>query len=135
MAASDHLSRALFHGTIENLREGQLITPRTRGGVAWASSDLGAVVEHTQDRTYTGLGHRGERYHPVHHGNIYEVEPVAQDPTLSEDSYSGTKGAIHSKVGFRVKRHVASVLGHPVHLEDLKYHPDFDPSKQTYVSQ
>ena len=134
MAASDHLSpKQFFHGTIETLKPGDVIKPRISGH-AWASTDLPAVVEHTRDRTISGLGaadNDGEW--PVHHGNVYEVEPV--DPAAVEGpGLSATAGAVASKKGFKVKSQVASVLGTENQRKDAKqYFPDFDPSKESYV--
>jgi hypothetical protein len=135
MAASDHLSpKQFFHGTIETLKPGDIIKPRISGGHAWASTDLNAVIDHTRDRTVTGLGVNYDEW-PVHHGNVYEVEPRYEgDPTLTNETMSGTEGAVASKLGFKVKSQVASVLGTENQRKDAKqYFPDFDPSKESYV--
>lgn len=135
--SSQNLSKALFHGTIETLKEGQQIRPRMDTH-AWATSDLQAAIEHTHDRTISGLGERSGGEYPVHHGNIYEVEPIhiagGIDPTIQTETMSGTKGAIASKIGFKVKRHVASVLGPEDNRATLKKHyPSFDPSRESYL--
>ena len=131
------LSGPLFHGTIETLNEGQQIRPRT-GTWAWATSDLNAAVEHTKDRTRSGLGEKSGGEYPVHHGNIYEVEPIhiagGVDPTIQTETMSGTHGAIASQLGFKVKRHIASVPGPEEDRRTLKRHyPSFDPSQESYL--
>ena len=131
------LSGPLFHGTIETLNEGQQIRPRT-GTWAWATSDLNAAIEHTKDRTRSGLGEKSGGEYPVHHGNIYEVEPIhiagGVDPTMQTETMSGTKGAIASQLGFKVKRHIASVPGPEEDRRTLKKHyPSFDPSQESYL--
>lgn len=131
------LSGPLFHGTIETLKEGQQIRPRVDAR-AWATSDLQAAIEHTKDRTRSGLGERSGGEYPVHHGNIYEVEPIhiagGIDPTIETQTMSGTKDAIASKLGFKVKRHVASVPGPEEDRQRLKkYYPSFDPSRESYL--
>jgi hypothetical protein len=131
------LSGPLFHGTIETLKEGQQIRPRT-GTWAWATSDLHAAIAHTQDRTRSGLGEKSGGEYPVHHGNIYEVEPIhvagGVDPTIQTETMSGTQGAIASQLGFKVKKHIASVPGPEDDRKTLKKHyPSFDPSRESYL--
>jgi len=131
------LSGPLFHGTIETLNEGQQIRPRSSTW-AWATTDLNAAVEHTKDRTRSGLGEKSGGEYPVHHGNIYEVEPIhiagGADPTIQTETMSGTKGAIASQLGFKVKRHIASVPGPEEDRRTLKKHyPSFDPSQESYL--
>jgi hypothetical protein len=102
------LSGPLFHGTIETLKPGDLVKPRYSGARAWATPSLEDAEKHTQDRISSGLGFDSVGKHP-HHGNIYEVEPLA--PTLHSDASSTDfPGARSSNVGFVVKSHVASVL-------------------------
>jgi hypothetical protein len=102
------LSGPLFHGTIETLKPGDLVKPRYSGARAWATPSLEDAEKHTQDRISSGLGFDSVGKHP-HHGNIYEVEPLA--PTLHSDASSTDfPGARSSNIGFVVKSHVASVL-------------------------
>ena len=102
------LSNELFHGTIETLKPGDLVKPRYSGAQAWATPSFEDAEKHTQNRIDNGLGFESEGKHP-HHGNIYEVEPVA--PNLHSDASSTDfPGARSSSVGFVVKRQVASVL-------------------------
>ena len=77
----NNLSHQLFHGTIESLPEGSLISPLHKGANAWATSDLNYAIKHTSDRVSTGLGLSSEGQHP-HHGNVYEVEPIEGDESL-----------------------------------------------------
>ena len=102
------LSDSLFHGTIETLKPGDLVKPRHSGAAAWATPSLADAEKHTQDRISSGLGFDSVGKHP-HHGNIYEVEPLA--PNLHSDASSKDfPGARSSNIGFIVKKHVASVL-------------------------
>lgn len=99
------LSNQLFHGTIENLKPGDVIKPGV-GGRAWASSNLDRVVAHTTDRIASGLGYSSEGQHP-HHGNIYEVEPIGQ---MTESPHKSDYPEDFVAGGFKVKGQVASVL-------------------------
>lgn len=102
------LSDSLFHGTIETLKPGDLVKPRHSGAAAWATPSLADAEKHAQDRISSGLGFDSVGKHP-HHGNIYEVEPLA--PHLHSDASSKDfPGARSSNIGFIVKKHVASVL-------------------------
>ena len=103
-----NLSAQLFHGTIETLKPGDWIKPRTPHGTAWATSDINAAVEHTQDRIQTGLGH-GDKRLDVDHGNVYEVEKLPWGH-YNDKPFTATPGAVGSATGFRVKDQVASVL-------------------------
>lgn len=138
MSAADNLSgeqfRPMYHGTIETLKPGDLITPRQRGGYAWATVHMPAAIEHTKDRAIHGLGATPDAW-PVHHGNVYEVEPAdPNDESLTGNTMAATRGSVASEVGFKVKRQVASVLGEDSQRRDAKkYFPDFDPSKEAYV--
>ena len=121
------LSAALFHGTIETLKPGDVIKPRTEHGTAWATSDLDYALKHTQNRVVQGYGANDGGEYPVHHGNVYEVEPMdeykeAHDKTI----FAGS--------AFKVKNQVASVLGQDDNLRAIKRSfPEFDPSKESYV--
>jgi hypothetical protein len=108
MSASDNLSHALFHGTIETLKPGDLVKPRHSGAAAWATPSLQDAEKHTQDRINSGLGFSSEGKNP-HHGNIYEVEPIGPN-AHSDASNTDFPGARSSNIGFVVKRQVASVL-------------------------
>jgi hypothetical protein len=108
MTASDNLSSQLFHGTIENLKPGDIVRPRTPHGTAWASSNIHAVVEHTQDRIWSGLG-QDDHNKSVDHGNVYEVEKLPWGH-YNDKPLTATSGAVGSETGFIVKSHVASVL-------------------------
>lgn len=125
------LSGPLFHGTIETLKEGSTIKPRHEHDVAWATSRLDYALKHTQERTRTGYGANEGGEYPVHHGNIYEVEPIHDTATNLMHS---DKDAVYSKSGFRVKKHIASVLGPEDDRRVLKKHyPSFDPSSASYL--
>lgn len=128
---NQNLSHALFHGTIETLKPGDVVKPRV--GHAWATSDLQAALDHTRDRTISGYGEKDGGEYPVHHGNVYEVEPV--NPTsVTSQVESGTKKAVASSEGFRVKKQVASVIGQSDNIATIKRSfPEFDPSKESYV--
>lgn len=106
--------RALFHGSIENLKPGAVIEPL--GGAtkrAYATSNVDEAIEHTRQRVKTGFSQQIMGNKNPHHGYIYEVEPVEGDTTLTDANKSDAfKGAVHSEQGFRVSRQIASVL-HP----------------------
>ena len=122
---------SLYHGTIETLPEGGIIKPRDAHDVAWATSRLDYALKHAQERTISGYGERSGGEYPVHHGNVYEVEPL--DDVQSNMMHSD-KDAVYSKTGFKVKKHVASVLGPEDNRETLKKHyPSFDPSQESYL--
>lgn len=106
--SQNNLSSALFHGTIETLKPGDLIKPRTAGGAAFATPNLKHAEAHTQDRIQSGLGFDSASKNP-HHGNIYEVEPIGPN-AHSDASNVDFPGARSSTIGFVVKRQVASVL-------------------------
>lgn len=102
-------------------------------GHAWATSDLQAALDHTRDRTVSGYGEKDGGEYPVHHGNVYEVEPVNHTSVTSQVE-SGTAKAVASQDGFRVKGQVASVLGRANNIDTIKRSfPEFDPSKESYV--
>jgi len=130
MAASDHLSpQQFFHGTIETLKPGDIIKPRTEGGSAWATTDLNYALGHAHERARTGFGVNPGGEYPVHHGNVYEVEPMDEykkHPTEEKTIFVGSQ--------FRVKSQVASVLGQEDNHRAIKRSfPEFDPSKESYV--
>jgi hypothetical protein len=126
---SSPLSHQLFHGTIETLKPGDLI--KQRDGVVWATNKFDYALKHTEERTRTGFGARPGGEYPVHHGNIYEVEPLGD---LKQDTQAHNEGAFTSKEGFQVRRHVASVLGPEEDREVIKKRfTKFDPSKESYV--
>lgn len=129
MSAQDNLSHQLFHGTIETLKPGDIIRPRTEQGTAWATSDLNYALEHAHERARTGYGANDGGEYPVHHGNVYEVEPMdeyKQHPTEEKTIFVGRQ--------FKVKHQVASALGQEDNLRVIKDHfPEFDPSKESYV--
>ena len=135
MSAQDNLSRQLFHGTIETLKPGDVIKPRGNGtdhdtsGVAWATSDLNYALDHAKDRVRSGFGAKPGGEYPVHHGNVYEVEPVSDyKPGEYANTFVGKQ--------FKVKHQVASVLGEEDNLRAIKRNfPSFDPSKASYVER
>ena len=128
MAASDHLSQQLFHGTIETLKPGDVVKPRTEHGTAWATSDLNYALNHAKDRVRSGYGANDGGEYPVHHGNVYEVEPVGENQQAEHDKTIVTGKA------FKVKNQVASVLGEEDnHAAIKRSFPEFDPSKESYV--
>ena len=125
---NQNLSHALFHGTIETLKPGDVIKPRTEHGTAWATSDLNYALAHAHERARTGFGVNPGGEYPVHHGNVYEVEPMDEykNPTEEKTIFVGRQ--------FRVKHQVASVLGQPDnHAAIKRSFPEFDPSKESYV--
>jgi hypothetical protein len=129
MSAHDNLSHQLFHGTIETLKPGDIIKPRTEHGTAWATSDIHYALNHTQDRVRSGFGMRDGGEYPVHHGNVYEVEPAEGDSYRNEPDKT-----IFTGNAFRVKSKVASVLGQKDNHDTIKRSfPEFDPSKESYV--
>lgn len=109
MAAENNLSQQLFHGSIEDIREGATITPRLKGGWAFATDSLEGAIAHTKTRLGTGMG-LGDYSKSVSHGKVYEVEPLPNDESVGRSEASGIGGAIASKKGFKVKRQIASVL-------------------------
>ena len=106
--SQNNLSSALFHGTIETLKPGDLIKPRHSGAPAYATPSLSDAEKHTQNRISSGLGFDSVGKHP-HHGNIYEVEPIGPN-AHSDASNTDFPGARSSNIGFVVKNQVASVL-------------------------
>lgn len=127
MSAQDNLSKQLFHGTIETLKPGDVIKPRTEYGTAWATSNMDYALKHTQDRVRSGYGANPGGEYPVHHGNVYEVEPM--------DEYKNAEDkTIFAGRAFKVKNQVASVLGEKDNHDAIKRSfPEFDPSKESYV--
>jgi len=128
MSAQDNLSHQLFHGTIETLKPGDVIQPRHgEHGTSWATSDINYALEHTRDRVRSGYGVNEGGEYPVHHGNVYEVEPVSEyKPGEHPNTFMGRQ--------FKVKSQVASVLGYEDNHRVIKKHfPEFDPSKESYV--
>ncbi len=109
MAAENNLSKQLFHGSIEDIKEGEIITPRLKGGWAFATQNIEGAVAHTQTRLGTGMG-LGNKSKSVSYGKIYEVEPLSKDTSLGASEVSGIDNTVASKEGFKVKRQVASVL-------------------------
>lgn len=127
--STNNLSSALFHGTIETLKPGDVV--KQDDGVVWATNKLDYALKHTEERTRTGFGARPGGEYPVHHGNIYEVEPVGD---VEADTQPHNEGAFKSKAGFRVKAQVASVLGPEDDRKTIKKRfTKFDPSKESYV--
>ena len=123
------LSKALFHATIETLKPGDVISDP--GGVSWATEHLDYALKHGQDRINTGFGRRPGGEYPVHHANIYTVEPVGE---MEEDTQAHNKGAYKSRSGYRVTGQVASVLGRQDNRDAIKKNfPEFDPSQEGYV--
>lgn len=123
------LSHQLFHGTIETLKPGDLV--KQHDGVVWATNKLDYALAHTHDRTRSGFGAKPGGEYPVHHGNVYEVEPVGD---LKADVQEHNSGAFTSKSGFRVKGQVASVLGPEEDRQVIKKRfTKFDPTKESYV--
>jgi hypothetical protein len=102
----------LFHGTIENLKPGDIVEPLGgKNNRAYATSDLKEAEMHTQRKLSTGFSSRTMEQKNPHHGKIYEVEPLEGDSTLQDASKAGDfQGAVHSEKGFRVSRQLASVL-------------------------
>ena len=127
MSASNNLSQQLFHGTIETLKPGDVIKPRTEHGTAWATTDLNYALAHAHERARTGFGVSPGGEYPVHHGNVYEVEPM--------DEYKEKQDkTIFAGRAFKVKNQVASVLGQEDNHRAIKRSfPEFDPSKESYV--
>jgi hypothetical protein len=129
------LSGPLFHGTIETLPEGGEIKPRDKGDVAWATGRLDYAVKHAEERVRTGFGAKSGGEWPVHHGNIYEVEPIDPKSVHHNESHPDPD-AYYSTTGFRVKRQVASAIGPQEDREVIKKRfKTFDPNKESYVER
>ena len=125
--SQNNLSKALFHGTIETLKPGDVIKA-PENGTAWATSDLSYALDHAKDRTNSGYGVNPGGEYPVHHGHVYEVEPMGEYKDHSEDK------TIFTGNSFKVKNQVASVLGRADNVSVIKKKfPSFDPSKESYV--
>ena len=122
------LSQQLFHGTIETLKPGDIVQSRHgEHGTAWATSNLNYALDHAHDRARSGYGANDGGEYPVHHGNVYEVEPAAETKQAEDKT-------IFTSKAFKVKGQVASVLGQPDNHRVIKKHfPEFDPSKESYV--
>lgn len=100
MSAHDWLQQAqfgpLFHGTRAELEPGDVITPRTKK-VAHASPHAATA------RVFAG----GTKAVRAGEGHVYEVEPLDQEQTWSQQmKYTGreTHYETVSTAGFRVKR-------------------------------
>ena len=128
--SQNNLSSALFHGTIETLKPGDIIRPRHgEYGTAWATTDLNYALAHAHERARTGFGVNDGGEYPVHHGNVYEVEPAEGDSY--REAHDKT---IFAGNAFKVKSQVASVLGQEDnHIAIKRNFPEFDPSKESYV--
>ena len=99
MAAEDNLSRALFHGSMVELKPGDVIKPVDRSygtPLAFATDNHGAAKAFaTNDKT-------GEK------GHIYHVEPVDHTDVSEPRPIKGFKygNEVLSKTGFRVVKKV-----------------------------
>jgi len=109
MEPTENQFKPLYHGTIENLKPGDIVKPRTTYGTAWAGRDMNAVIEHTQDRIHSGLGF-SDKNQTVNYGNLYEVEEIPGAHYNYSPIGSATPGAVGSEDGFKVKGQIASVL-------------------------
>ena len=109
MAASDNLSKPLFHGTTENIKPGDVIkpTPQVISGLteAYATHHYPEAYNYAAARA----SNRGALF-----GSIYEVEPVETDPNPQrrKSLFSDRNDVRVSEVGFRVKRHVGWAKSH-----------------------
>ena len=121
MAASEHLSPTLFHGTSADLRVGDVVRPTTplnpyhhqselvanatpKG--SWANRYAASSNGHKMSGR-TGVGSAKRVEGPVQGsllGHVYEVEPVDPSEKMYEDHMQ-----VQSKKGFRVTRYSHSV--------------------------
>ncbi len=97
MSASDHLSRALFHGTSAQLNTGDVVEPRSMNYnvgalAAWATTS----PELAKYYAYEKMG-----IDKVQTAPIYKVEPVDPEETLKEFPSKGHTYVASTK-GFRV---------------------------------
>ena len=105
MSAQDTLSQQLFHGTIANLKEGDIINPSesafSKANHAWATSDIDEAHRYASARAFT---------QNALFGSVYEVEPLEDDKTFQKDAvfgeYEPDTKTFTSEKGFRVKKHV-----------------------------
>lgn len=101
-----NLSKALFHGTTENLKEGDIIKPSKD---YFSDAMLSFATDHYPEAysyAYARAKSRGALF-----GSVYEVEPLEGDKTLQKKksltvSDQRRKSVRTSEKGFRVKRHV-----------------------------
>ena len=94
------LSRPLFHGTLESLKIGSNVEPRT--GWSWAHEDPLAAANHTRNRL-NGFGEDSRQSDQgVLFGNVYEVEEHKDDDSIEQNA--NAKGVVTSKKGFKVKK-------------------------------
>jgi hypothetical protein len=100
---------SLYHGSIEDIKEGEIITPRVKHGWADATESLEEAITHTKNRLISGLGKGNERK-DVAYGKVYEVEPLPNDPSMGPATGSGILKTVSSKKGFKVKKQIVSVL-------------------------
>ena len=109
MSAEDNLSKALFHGTTENFKPGDIIkpTPQVISGLTEA------YATHSYPEAWNYGGARASNRNALF-GSIYEVEPLEGDTTLREKEslLSNRKDVRTSELGFRVKRHVGWTPSH-----------------------
>lgn len=121
MAASDHLSKTLFHGTSAELRVGDVVRPTSpvdprhpdRDIVASATQKVGWANRYAMRSNShkmsgrTGVGSTKPVEGPVQGsllGHVYEVAPVDPSEKMYEDHMQ-----VQSKKGFRVTRYSHSV--------------------------
>lgn len=98
-------NKELFHGTLEYLKPGDIIAPRL-AGEAFASPDQKIAMKHAASWLYFGR----EGYPEASHANLYKVEPLEDDGTLSSPKDSDGGVEVTSRAGFRVVEQVASIL-------------------------
>ena len=129
MSAQDNLSSALFHGTIETLKPGDVIG---QNRVAFATGNMDYALKHTSERVRSGLGDKPGGEYPVHHGNVYTVEPLGATESDPDSELGATN--VRTTGGLRVTGHVASVLGPEDDRRVIKNRfTKFDPTKESYV--
>jgi hypothetical protein len=107
MAASDHLSEQLFHGTTAKLKPGEIINPTKQ--IINDKTEAYATTNYNEAHIYARSRATNR---DLAKGHVYEVEPLEGDETLSKRSSitdKRKKPVRASEKGFRVKSHVTHV--------------------------
>jgi len=88
MAASDHLSKVLFHGSTHPFKKGDIVLPK-KGGVAWATTDRAFAKGWAAERSTKGGKPQVFIVEPVDHT---EVKATNKKHEMSSDIHISTKG-------------------------------------------
>ena len=129
MAASDHLSKQLFHGSIHPFKVGDVIKPQNHKE-AFATSSPWVAGLHAAAGNYRALKTDVEKARvkaqPVLFGTIYKVEPVNKSDVKTEkwwdtESDTPTNVDVHTSAsGFKVTG-VHSIHPQNDENEDFRY--------------